>query len=137
MKLLFNLWVAVLLLSLSACSGLTSQISSPSPVPPQGSEILGVFRGNTPCSAQARPLLQVPSDSDCDQMIWSLILYQDSETQTPTTYQLNSAYGVSKQGTNDLVGGGTPIVMEGKWTITTGTESDPEAVVYQLNPDDP
>lgn len=39
--------------------------------------------------------------------------------------------------TNDLVGGGTPIVMEGAWTIATGTKSDTDATVYQINPDDP
>ena len=50
---------------------------------------------------------------------------------------MNSAYGLPKQNTNDLAGGGTPIVMEGNWTITTGTKSDPQATVYQLNPDDP
>jgi hypothetical protein len=69
-------------------------------------------------------------------MIWDLVLYQDPQTGTPTTYSLKSAYGLSKQGTNGLIGGGRRIVMEGKWTITTGTKVDPEAIVYQLNADD-
>lgn len=137
MKLFFNLLLAFTLLLLSACASVNSPAVTPSPVPPQGSEILGVFQGNTPCSAQARPLPQIPFDTDCDQMIWNLVLYQDSETEIPTTYQLNSAYGLSKQGTNDLVHGGTPIVMDGTWTITTGTKNDPEATIYQINPDDP
>jgi hypothetical protein len=138
-KPFFNLLFALTMLSVSACASANvgSPTSAPSPVPPQGSEILGVFQGNTPCSAQARPLPQIPSDVDCEQMIWSLTLYQDPQTKAPTTYQLNSAYGVSKQGTNDLVGGGTAIVMDGPWTITIGTQSDPQATVYQLNPDDP
>jgi hypothetical protein len=137
MKLFFNLVLAFALWSIPACASANSQMSTPSPVPPQGSEILGVFQGNTPCSAQARPLPQIPSDADCEQMIWSLVLYQDPQTKAPTTYQLNSAYGLPKQGTNDLVGGGTPISMEGKWTIMTGTKPDPDAIVYQINPDDP
>jgi hypothetical protein len=132
-----KLLLALMLLSMSACATVNSQISTPSPVPPQGSELLGVFQGNTPCSAQARPLPQIPSDSDCEQMIWILVLYQDPQTKMPTTYQLNSAYGLPKPNTNDLVGGGTPIVMEGIWTITTGTKTDPDATVYQINPDDP
>ena len=70
-------------------------------------------------------------------MIWSLVFYQDTQTKAPTTYQLNSAYGLSKQGTNNLVGGGTPIVMNGSWMITTDTKSDPDSTIYQLNPDDP
>ncbi|HEU0296889.1 MAG TPA: hypothetical protein VFR47_29395 [Anaerolineales bacterium] len=137
MKLFFNLVLAFTLLSIPACANLNSQMSTPSPVPPQGSEILGVFQGNTPCSAQARPLPQIPSDTDCEQMIWSLVLYQDPQTKAPTTYQLNSAYGLPKPNTNDLVGGGTSIVMDGTWTTTTGTKTDPQATVYQINPDDP
>ena len=136
MKIFFNKLLVLTLLSLSSCTSLISQTSVPIPTPPQGSEILGVFRGNTPCSAQARPLPQIPSDAECDQMIWSLVLYQDIQTKTPTTYQLNAAYGLSKQGTNDLIRDGTAIVMDGPWTITTGTKSDPDATVYQLNPDD-
>ena len=137
MKLFLNLLLAFTLLSLSACANVNSQIITPSPIPPQGSEILGSFRGNTPCSAQARPLPQIPSDTDCEQMIWSLVLYHDPQTKAPTTYQLNSAYGLAKPNTNDLIDGGTPIVMDGTWTITTGTKSDPDATVYQINPDDP
>jgi hypothetical protein len=135
MKLFFNGLLALALLSISACAGVRPQNSTPFPVP-HGPEILGVFRGNTPCGAQPRPLPQIPSDADCDQMIWNLVLYQDPQTKTPTTFQLNAAYGLSKQGTNDLIGGGTPIVMEGKWTITTGTKTDPDGIVYQINPDD-
>ena len=137
MKFFLNLLLAFTLLSLSACANVNSQMSTPSPIPPQGSEILGSFRGNTPCSAQARPLPQIPADTDCEQMIWSLVLYQDLQTKAPTTYQLNSAYGLAKPNTNDLIDGGTPILMEGTWTITAGTKSDPEATVYQINPDDP
>ena len=139
MKHFFNLLLATTMLSLSACASanVSSPTSAPSPVPPpQESEILGVFQGNTPCSAQARPLPQIPSDTDCEQMKWSLTLYQDSETKTPTTYQLNSSYGLAKPNTNDLIDGGTPIVMDGTWTITTGTKSDADATVYQINPDD-
>src|SRR5678816_4240813 len=113
-----------------ACANLNLKIATPTPVP-RGPDIRGVFAGNTPCVAQVRPLLQIPQDADCDQIIWSLVLRQDPQTGAPTTYSLKSAYGLSKQGTNNLVGGGTPISMEGKWRITTETESDREATVYQ------
>ena len=136
MKQCFNLiLLAVMLFLVTACGILTSQMTTPSPVP-HGPDIYGVFLGNTPCSAQARPLPQIPSDTDCDQMKWDLILYQEPQTGAPTTYRLNSTYGLSKQGTNDLIDGGTPIAMKGKWTITTGTKTDPEATVYQLSDND-
>ena len=137
MKPCFHVFLsAFTLLTITACANFNSQINTPSPVP-RGPGIHAVFAGITPCSAQARPLPQIPSDTDCEQTIWSLVLYQDPQTGTPTTYSLKSAYGLSKQGTNDLVGGGTPIAMEGKWMITTGTKTDPQAIVYQINPDDP
>lgn len=136
MKPYFNLILsAVMLSTVTACASLNSQTSTPFPIP-HGSEVYSVFQGNTPCSTKAKLVLQIPADTDCDQMIWSLVLHQDPQTKTPTTYQLNTAYGLSKQGTNDLINGGMSIVMEGNWTITTGTKSNPKATVYQLNDSD-
>jgi len=68
-------------------------------------------------------------------MIWKIILYQDPAAKAPTTFKLESAYGVPKQGTPGLERGGTPIEMEGSWAIVEGTKIDPDAVVYQLNAD--
>ena len=145
MKYPFNLMLsAVMVVTVTACANVTTpmpapvstqQMPAPSPVPP-GSELYGVFQANTPCSADARPLPQIPADANCEQMKWNLVFYQDSATGTPTTYNLNSSYGMAKPNTNDLVDGGTPIELEGTWKITTGTKSDPDATVYQLNPND-
>lgn len=145
------LWTVMLLM---ACTSSSSPAATPTPVPhsttipgvlggvtptpvPRDPEILGVFEGVTPCSAKSRPLPQIPADTDCEQMIWSLVLHHDPQTGAPATYSLKSAYGLSKPNTNDLAGGGTSISMEGSWTITKGTTSDPDAMVYQINPDDP
>lgn len=137
MKLCFNLFLlAFTLLTVTACASVKIQVPTPSLVP-RGPEILGVFEGITPCSLLTRPLPQIPADVDCEQMIWNLVLYQDPQTGAPTTYSLKSAYSIPQQNTNGLVSGGTPIVMKGKWTIKTGTKIDPEAIVYQINPDDP
>lgn len=153
MKSCFRVLLSIFVLwTIPACTGITAQFYTPTMLPrepeiapkavtstaaPRGPEIAGVFEGVTPCSAEARPLPQVPAESDCEQMIWSLVLYQDAKTGAPTTYHLQSAYGLSKPNTNDLIDGGTPIVMEGTWTITTGAKSDPAATVYQIDPDDP
>jgi hypothetical protein len=102
-----------------------------------GSSVFGVFEGITPCSRQTRPLPQIPEDTNCEQMIWKFTLFQDSATDAPTTYQLDAAYGVPKQNTTGLEKGGTPIATEGKWGIVNGTDTDLNAVVYQLNPEDP
>jgi len=137
MKFLFKLLLSAgMLAAVTACATQISPTTIPSPVP-AGPSLHGVFEGITPCSAQARPLPQIPAGTDCEQMIWKIILYQVPETGTPTTYTLSSAYGVPQQGTNGLVGGGTPITMEGSWAILTGTKLDRDAMVYQLNPDNP
>ena len=104
---------------------------------PAGSSVFGVFEGITPCSRQTRPLPQIPEDTNCEQMIWKFTLYQDSATGAPTTYQLDATYGVPKQNTNGLDDGGTPIAMQGNWGIVKGTDTDANAVIYQLNPEDP
>jgi hypothetical protein len=70
-------------------------------------------------------------------MLWTATLYQDPQSGTPTTYTLNSAYGLPRQGSQELVNGGTAIVLAGRWAVAAGTQADPDAVVYQLNPDDP
>jgi hypothetical protein len=103
---------------------------------PLQSPVFGVFEGITPCSAEARPLPQIPADTDCEQMIWHVTLYHEPASSVPTTYTLNSAYGRPQQGTLGLAGGGTPITMEGTWAIVAGALADLDALVYRLNPHD-
>jgi hypothetical protein len=112
------------------------------PVPPTvfpaelaAQPVLGVFEGITPCSSTNPPLPQIPEDTTCEMMIWSLTLHQNPATGKPTTYKLVSAYGLPQQNTRGLQGGGTALNLEGKWTIIQGAKADPDAVVYQLNPD--
>ena len=129
--------IGSLLCLLTGCTpSKTATVVPVTPVAP-GSSVFGVFEGITPCSAQTRPLPQIPKDTNCEQMIWEFTLFQDSATGAPTTYQLDAAYGVPKQNTTGLEKGGTPITMEGNWQIVKGTSADPNAVVYQLNPEDP
>ena len=137
MKSSFHLLVNVTILAaLTGCAPGLAQTSTPTLHPsPTGSTIRGVFEGITPCSSQTRPLPQIPQDSDCELMTWKVILYQDS-TGTPVTYTLESAYGVSQANTTSPAGGGTVISMEGAWDIAKGTETDPEAEVYQLYGED-
>jgi hypothetical protein len=135
-SIFYLLLLACMLVTVMACTIGISPIPTPSPVQ-ASSPVRGVFEGLTPCSHLTRPLPQIPADTNCEQMIWKFVLYQDPDTGTPMTYTLNSAYGVPQQGTNELAGGGTPIAMQGQWAILTGIQRDPSAVVYQLNPDNP
>jgi hypothetical protein len=97
------------------------------------SSVFGVFEGITACSEVTKPLPQITSP--CEQMIWKLTLNQDPDKLTPTTYELHSTYGLPKQGTPGLSEGAKSIDMAGRWAIVKGAKTDPNAVVYQLNPD--
>ncbi len=99
--------------------------------------ILGVFQGITPCGNTERSVPQISTNATCEMMIWHLLLNQDPATGKPTRYELHSSYGMSQPNTNGIAGGGTKIDLEGSWTILRGTKNNPDAVVYQLNPDDP
>src|SRR5688572_10345199 len=92
----------VFLLSLpvgmSALAGSYPNTAAPSPTP-TGSSILGVFEGSTPCDSIPRPLPQIPANTGCEQMTWKLTLYHATNTRTPTTFKLESAYGLSQPNT--------------------------------------
>ena len=97
------------------------------------SSILGIFVASTPCSVGTRPLPGIPGNIDCAFIKWNLTLYHDESKKTPTIYKLHYVYGVDQQGTTGFIGGGKKVEMEGKWTISKGTRSNPNAIVYQLN----
>jgi hypothetical protein len=107
-------------------------------MPPQtGLDTPGVFEGNTPCGNGAGVVPITPPNAHCEQMVWKLTLNYDGARSTSTTYRLEGAYGMAKQGTRELVDGGTPFVVEGKWMIGQNADTKSEAVIYQLNPDVP
>jgi hypothetical protein len=149
MKPHFKLFLqVVMLLAITACAPSIVQTSTTtlpavstgsSPISSEAassSSLHGVFEGTTACSALTRPLPQIPEDTDCELMIWKIMLYQDAATGTPTTYTLESTYGPSQPNSLGPAGGGTPISMEGNWSIVKGTKADPDAEVYQLHAED-
>ena len=77
--------------------------------------LVGIFEGRVPCD-------------DCEKIKIFLVLYQDPEKKTPTTYKLGRVY----------VGKGNDRTMtEGNWTILHGTKTNPNAIVYQLDQNTP
>lgn len=87
--------------------------------------IVGVFNGRTPCNNDLLALNGV-SANGCQIIKCRLTLYQDIKTQTPSTFQLYTVY-VGK--------GDNKYSSTGKWMMSKGTPSDPNAIVYQLQPD--
>ena len=85
-----------------------------------GPQVFGVFEGRSPCHGIAREL-KTPQHAGCIKVKWRLTLYQNPETLAPTTYKVEgSLYRQSAR--------------EGTWSIVRGAKTDPNAIVYQLNP---
>lgn len=80
-----------------------------------------VLQGRSPCLALA-DALNVPQDDQCIKIKWLLTLYQDTASFTPTTYELERTF--HREST-----------IKGKWTVLRGTPANPDAVIYQLDPD--
>jgi hypothetical protein len=135
MKVLRLAVILSLLIAITAFAGRDAHISVSSA--PTAPSMLGIFEGTTPCHNIPRPLPQIPANIDCELMTWKITLYQDPNSGVPTTFKLTSAFGLTLPGTPGIRGGGTKVEMEGKWAIIRGTNTDLNAVVYQLNPDNP
>jgi hypothetical protein len=103
-----------------------------------------VFVGTTPCSNIIRPLHKITPEDDCAlkechciMVEWTLTLYTDANTKEPATFKLTSINRFSVKETNQYSQPGTSTESEGKWIVVRGTKTDPDAIVYQLNPDKP
>ena len=82
-----------------------------------------IFGGRTPCADFAKQYnFQV--GNDCNKLKWKLTLQRDPNTFAPTTYAL--WWTLHRADT-----------VEGNWTISKGSVTNPEAVIYQLDPDKP
>lgn len=91
--------------------------------PRKGPQIYGYFEGRSPCQEITR-MLNVSGKESCIKIKWQLILFQDPVTKAPTTYALGGFVARNPPKT-------------GKWAISKDTKEDPEAVVFQLDPDEP
>lgn len=108
--------------SVSDSSAPSTSTNSPAKLP-SGPDVLGVFEGRSPCQ-EIVGLLNVAGREACAKIKWRLVLYQDPVTHAPTTYALGGFMWRNPPRT-------------GKWSIVKGTPIDPNATVYQLDPDDP
>lgn len=96
-----------------------------------------IFEAITPCDNSNPPVPYISDDKPCEMMIWHLVLNHDPVTNEPTTYTLQSAYGMSQANTTGIVNGGTTLDLSGIWEIIDSTSTVPDTIIYQLNPDTP
>jgi hypothetical protein len=107
------------------------------PTIPKDSSVIKVFAGSTPCDDIIRPLHKISRQADCALVEWKLVLYHDPTTLGPTTYQLTAVNRFVVKETNMYSQPGAKTETEGKWTIVRGTKTNPNAIVYQLDPGEP
>jgi putative hemolysin len=107
--------VPVLVLWLCLSIGSFAQSLAQSSVgQPDPSLLLGTFRGKLPCA-------------DCIGLEMQLTLVKKSEGATDGTYILKETY----------LGKAGPFISSGSWTTLRGNARDPDAIIYELNPDKP
>ena len=123
---------AFTIMTLSACLAIGDR-----EIPSKNSPVQMVFVGTTPCGQMIRPMHKVSQDADCALVKWTLTLYQDAATMKPTTYKLSSVNRFIVRGTNMYSEPGTKSETVGKWTIVRGTKTNPNSIVYRLEPDKP
>ena len=83
------------------------------------------FSGRSPCREIAKEINHAV-ETDCFKLKWSIDFYRDPKTLTPTTYRLRGTLYRNEAR-------GTETIREGKWKVTKGTKTDPNAIVYQLD----
>jgi copper homeostasis protein (lipoprotein) len=99
-------------------SAYSARVHIASGAPRPGTAILfGVYKGTLPCA-------------DCDGLVTVLRLY--AKGKFDTTY----AFYVRTQTYRGAPHGDVTTSDRGEWTVLRGDATDPDAAVYQLNPDD-
>jgi len=83
-----------------------------------------IFEGRTPCQDFAKDHHWKVSP-DCFKKKWRILLNKDPQTLLPATYSLRRVIDNEPKDT------------EGKWTYVKGTSSNPNVLIYQLDPDKP
>ena len=124
-KLSLVILLLVSILSINAYAQTASTYNKPPESPtkkeiPKGPSLYGVFEGRPPCNAIEKQL-GLPVRPECTKVKWRLTFFQDPVTHQPTTYALEGAL----------------LPSTGKWIMTKGIPSDPNAMVIELNPDIP
>ena len=85
-----------------------------------GSSVFAVFEGRTPCAGISRAI-GLPENPACLKVKWRVTLYQNPQSSAPAAYKIERTLHRQQ-------------AREGSWRVVRGLASDPNAVVYQLDP---
>ena len=132
-----NFIIVACLITMFGCNNVPERVNS-------SKDSSVVFAGTTPCGNVIRPLHKINPEPDCPQeecqcilVEWELTLYVDANTKEPTRYKLKGINRHTVKETNMYSEPGIKSEAEGKWAIVRGTKTNPNAILYQLNPGNP
>ena len=132
-----NFIIVAFFITMIACDSVPAQ-------PNSSKDSSVVFAGTTPCGNVIRPIHKINSEPDCPLEVckcmmveWELTLYTDANTKEPTRYTLKGVNRHTVKETNMYSEPGIKSEAEGRWVIVRGTKTNPNAILYQLNPDKP
>lgn len=84
-----------------------------------------VFVGRTPCQELAAEHSEMKVSNSCFKLKWKLTLNRDSVSHAPSTYTIRKVVdNIARD-------------VSGKWTVIQGIASNPRAMIYQLDPENP
>ncbi|MBA4852273.1 hypothetical protein [Emticicia sp. BO119] len=86
-----------------------------------GKDVYGIFEGRCACQELAA-VLKKEISSDCFKTKWGLTLFQNPDTQAPSTYVLEGSFY-------------RQAIRKGNWYNIKGTKSDPDDIVFALEAD--
>ena len=84
-----------------------------------------IFEGRTPCQELAAEHPELNASSSCHKLKWRLVLRRDAVSLQPGTCTIRKV--VDNKARDE----------SGTWSITKGIASNPDVVIYTLNPDKP
>lgn len=84
-----------------------------------------IFDGRTPCQEIDTEHPEMNAGKSCFKLKWKLTLLKDSISQLPTTYVMRKVVD------------NKPRDVSGKWTVIYGIPTNPEVIIYKIEPDKP
>ena len=98
-------------------------------------EVFGIYEATTPCNNSVLSMLQLSPDNKCEMMKWKLTLFKVAGAQSPSSFELNCTYGMTKQGTRGFLNGAKTLQLKGNCNSEQGIPENTKAIVYKLAAD--
>ena len=93
-------------------------------------DLYGCFTASTPCSAELKKFLNIPSAEKCDQIKWKIYLYKNANPASSAKFRIERDFIYYVDNRTDKNMGSA--VIEGDWKESTGQVSGKTAALFQL-----